>query len=75
MGDLYLEISDCQTCQILSESRVDRAIHGTTLVTNTLIERKGARLGLITTEGFRDALEIGRLIHKGNELVQLHVAQ
>ena len=33
--------------------------HGTTLVTNTLIERKGARTALITTEGFRDALEIG----------------
>ena len=41
-------------------ARVGRAIHGTTLVTNALIERKGARLGLITTEGFRDALEIGR---------------
>jgi N-methylhydantoinase A/oxoprolinase/acetone carboxylase beta subunit len=31
-------------------------IHGTTLVTNALIERKGARVGLLTTEGFRDAL-------------------
>ncbi|MCE2437869.1 MAG: hydantoinase/oxoprolinase family protein [Candidatus Latescibacteria bacterium] len=39
---------------------VQRVIHGTTLVTNTLIERKGARTGLITTAGFRDALEIGR---------------
>ncbi|MBI2543939.1 MAG: hydantoinase/oxoprolinase family protein, partial [Candidatus Rokubacteria bacterium] len=35
-------------------------IHGTTLATNALIERKGARTGLITTRGFRDALEIGR---------------
>ena len=34
-------------------------VHGTTLVTNALIERKGARLGLITTEGFRDLLEMG----------------
>ncbi|MCY3764547.1 MAG: hydantoinase/oxoprolinase family protein [Gemmatimonadetes bacterium] len=41
-------------------SAVQRVIHGTTLVTNTLIERKGARTGLITTAGFRDALEIGR---------------
>ena len=39
---------------------VVRVIHGTTLVTNALIERKGARTGLITTEGFRDSLEIGR---------------
>ena len=39
---------------------IARVIHGTTLVTNTLIERKGARTGLMTTRGFRDALEIGR---------------
>ena len=35
-------------------------IHGTTLVTNALIERKGARTALLTTAGFRDAVEIGR---------------
>ena len=35
-------------------------IHGTTLVTNALIERKGAATALLTTEGFRDAVEIGR---------------
>ena len=34
-------------------------IHGTTLATNALIERKGARTALITTEGFRDSLEMG----------------
>ncbi len=34
-------------------------IHGTTLVTNTLIERKGAPTGLMTTKGFRDVLETG----------------
>lgn len=34
-------------------------VHGTTLVTNALIERKGARLGLLTTAGFRDLLEMG----------------
>lgn len=34
-------------------------VHGTTLVTNAVIERKGAAVGLITTEGFRDILEIG----------------
>jgi len=39
---------------------VRAVIHGTTLVTNALIERKGARTGLLTTEGFRDAVEIGR---------------
>ena len=35
-------------------------IHGTTLFTNALIERKGAKTALITTLGFRDAIEIGR---------------
>ncbi|RMF90169.1 MAG: hydantoinase/oxoprolinase family protein [Nitrospinota bacterium] len=39
---------------------IGTAIHGTTLVTNAIIERKGAKTGLITTRGFRDALEIGR---------------
>jgi N-methylhydantoinase A len=35
-------------------------VHGTTLVTNAIIERKGAPTALLTTTGFRDALEIGR---------------
>lgn len=35
-------------------------VHGTTLITNTLIERKGAKTGLVTTNGMRDALDIGR---------------
>ncbi|WP_112663568.1 hydantoinase/oxoprolinase family protein [Microvirga flavescens] len=34
--------------------------HGTTVATNALIQRRGVRTGLITTEGFRDLLEIGR---------------
>jgi N-methylhydantoinase A len=36
------------------------AVHGTTTATNALLERKGARTGLITTRGFRDVLELGR---------------
>ncbi|HKX18418.1 MAG TPA: hydantoinase/oxoprolinase family protein [bacterium] len=39
---------------------VAQVVHGTTLLTNALIERKGARTALITTRGFRDALEIAR---------------
>ena len=35
-------------------------VHGTTIATNALLERKGARTGLVTTEGFRDVLEIGK---------------
>ncbi|MCA0205030.1 MAG: hydantoinase B/oxoprolinase family protein [Proteobacteria bacterium] len=40
-------------------SDVSEMVHGTTLVTNAVIERKGAKLGLITTQGFRDILEMG----------------
>jgi N-methylhydantoinase A len=39
---------------------VGRVVHATTLFTNALIERKGARTALLTTTGFRDTLEIGR---------------
>ena len=38
----------------------ERLIHGTTVGTNVLLERKGARVGLIATRGFRDSLEIRR---------------
>jgi N-methylhydantoinase A len=48
---------------VLAEAKVPASdvglvVHGTTLATNALIERKGARTALITTEGFRDSLEI-----------------
>ncbi|MBI4317721.1 MAG: hydantoinase/oxoprolinase family protein [Chloroflexi bacterium] len=41
---------------------VTRLLHGTTVATNAILEKKGARVGLLTTEGFRDVLEIGRQI-------------
>ncbi|GAB7005466.1 hydantoinase/oxoprolinase family protein [Nocardioides sp. AN3] len=41
-------------------SDVESIVHGTTVVTNLLLERNGAPTALITTEGFRDVLEIGR---------------
>ena len=41
-------------------SRLDEVIHGTTLVINSIIERKGSRTGLITTRNFGDVLELGR---------------
>ncbi|TFZ02570.1 hydantoinase/oxoprolinase family protein [Ramlibacter henchirensis] len=40
--------------------RLREVVHGTTLVINAIIERKGSRTGLITTRGFRDTLELGR---------------
>lgn len=44
----------------LKPGDVHSVIHGTTLVTNTIIERTGATVGLLTTDGFRDSIEIGR---------------
>ena len=41
-------------------SALGSIVHGTTVGTNALLERKGARVGLITTRGFRDALEMRR---------------
>jgi len=46
--------------QGIRPEEVQNIIHGTTLVANALIERKGAKTGLITTKGFRDVLEIRR---------------
>ncbi len=43
-------------------ARLEEVIHGTTLVINAIVERKGARTGLVTTRGFRDVLELGREI-------------
>ena len=39
---------------------VDLILHGTTIATNAVIERRGARCALVTTRGFRDILELGR---------------
>ena len=47
------------------ESRyIAQLAHGTTVATNAVLERKGGRLGIITTEGFRDTLEIGRQMRR-----------
>ena len=41
--------------------QIGTVVHGTTIAVNTLIQRTGARLGLLVTEGFRDVLELQRL--------------
>ena len=67
-----IEMSECRP------EEVSIIIHGTTLATNTLIERKGAVTALLTTEGLRDSVEIGTesrfaqydvYMHKGQPLV------
>lgn len=47
--------------------------HGTTIGTNALLERKGARTGLLTTAGFRDVLEIGRVQRPAEGLYDFNV--
>jgi N-methylhydantoinase A len=45
----------------IAGGELDGVVHATTVVTNALLEHKGSRTALITTRGFRDVLEIGRL--------------
>ena len=63
-GDPSLAVENA-LCPVLESGNVKKTergtlIHGTTLVTNALIERKGTPTALLTTAGFRDAVEIGR---------------
>ena len=44
----------------IAPNALETVIHGTTVGTNAVLERKGARCGIITTRGFRDTLELGR---------------
>ena len=54
--DGLASVMGLNTVEMLESAEV--VIHGTTVATNTLVERRGAKVGLITTEGFRDLLEI-----------------
>ncbi|MEP7207306.1 MAG: hydantoinase/oxoprolinase family protein [Casimicrobiaceae bacterium] len=63
--------------QISREWRVEprditRFAHGTTVATNAVLERRGAKIGLICTQGFRDVLEIGRQMRQQMYDVVLH---
>jgi N-methylhydantoinase A len=57
---VVMGLRDLLTEQQIAPETITHLVHGTTLITNAIIERKGAKTGLITTKGFRDALEIGR---------------
>ena len=48
----------------IAPASITSFVHGTTIATNAVLERKGARVGLVTTKGFRDILEIGRQIRR-----------
>jgi len=52
-------LSGLQALDIASRD-VRRLVHGTTVGTNAVLERRGARVAVVTTAGFRDLIEIGR---------------
>ena len=55
---IFKGINDVCLKADIAPSDLTQIIHGTTLATNSLIERKGAKTALITTEGFRDVIEM-----------------
>ncbi|NLF10849.1 MAG: hydantoinase/oxoprolinase family protein [Anaerolineaceae bacterium] len=59
-GQFEKGVMDVISANNIQPSEFASFVHGTTIVINAITERKGARVGLITTEGFRDILEIGR---------------
>jgi N-methylhydantoinase A len=58
--DLARGINDCLQSANINVAGAHFFVHGSTVTINAVIERKGARTGLITTKGFRDVYEIGR---------------
>ena len=59
-ANLVQGIVDCIGKSGIAAARIDELIHGSTIAINTLIERKGAKTGLIVTRGTRDVYIIGR---------------
>ena len=64
-GEQWRGVLDALSALGISATAVRAFVHGTTIATNGLLERKGAPTALVTTKGFRDVLEIG----KGRRLV------
>jgi N-methylhydantoinase A len=58
--DIATGVADSLDKAKIKASAADYFIHGSTVAINTVIERKGVRTGLLTTQGFRDVLEIAR---------------
>lgn len=59
-SDPSMAVMDALTQAGVDPSELVQFLHGTTIATNALIERRGARCALLTTRGFRDVLELGR---------------
>lgn len=59
-GQQWRGVLDALTALGIPADSIGAFVHGTTIATNALLERKGATTGLVTTRGFRDVLEIGK---------------
>ena len=64
-GEQWRGVLDALSALGISSTAIRAFVHGTTIATNGLLERKGAPTALVTTKGFRDVLEIG----KGRRLI------
>ena len=82
--DLVQGIIDCLHKSGLTAGAIDELIHGSTIAINTLIERTGAKTGLVVTNGTRDVYIIGRgnrpeaynlLFHRHRPLVPRHLTR
>ncbi len=83
-ADLGQGVIDCIHKSRLAAAAIDELIHGSTIAINTLIERKGAKTGLLVTRGTRDVYIIGRgnrpeaynlLFHRHRPLVPRHLTR
>jgi N-methylhydantoinase A len=59
-GQQWRGVLDALAALGIPSGAIRAFVHGTTIATNALLERKGAPTGLVTTQGFRDVLEIGK---------------
>ena len=64
-GEQWRGVLDALSDLGIAPGAISAFVHGTTIATNALLERKGARTALVTTRGFRDVVEIG----KGRRLI------
>lgn len=59
-GDESAGVLACLEEVAVPRQAIERVVHGTTIGTNAILERRGAKTAILTTKGFRDLLEIGR---------------
>lgn len=59
-GEQWRGVLEALSVLGIEHKEISAFVHGTTIATNALLERKGAKTGLVTTQGFRDILEIGK---------------